>query len=170
MSLDDEESAAIARLPEDTRWYFEEGRLPEAQRDAALDAWCTILALEPRIVAPSVWVDSNQELHLEWEQGEDVDSLDVVFEEDGCITWSAFVEELDLSMTNEHGKNPEHGYQLFVGRFRKKAEGAGKHARVCSGALTGTHGFVVGHREEDGHVLLETRDGVKIIPPEQLAR
>ena len=166
MTFDAEELAAISQLPEGAQAFLEDEDHPEEQRESALEAWCTMLALEPHLLQPDVGYDSRDELFFAWSIDDGQESMHVSVEEDGVITWNYANEELDLAFTSEQGGNPEHGYQLFVGRFRKKLPVSGKHARISDGPATGTHGFVVGTRAEDGHLLIESRDRIHIVRPE----
>lgn len=166
MTFDAEEIAAIERLPEGSQALFEDETKPEEQRESALEAWCTMLALEPNLLPPSCGYDSRNELCFEWSVEDGDISMQIAVEEDGIITWTFANDAMDIEMTNEHGQNPEQGYQLFVQWFRSKLPATGKHARICDGPLTGTHGFVVGTRAEDGHVLVESRERIHIVRPE----
>ena len=162
---DAEELAALERLSAESRACLEEGGPPE-QLDSALEAWCTIVALEPHVLPPDCGYDSREELCFDWSIDDGEETLHLAVEEDGVITWHYTNASLDIEMRSDLGGNPENGYQLFAGRFRKKIPVEGKHARICEGPGTGTHGFVVGTRAEDGHLLIDARDGIHIVRPE----
>lgn len=166
MSFDAEETAAIERLPEGSVDLFEDDEKPEDQREQALEVWCTALAMEPNLMQPDVGYDARDELCFDWSIGEGIETLHLAVEEDGVVTWTYANEELDLEMTNDHGCNPEEGYQMFLWRFRNKLPVHGKHARICDGPAVGTHGFVMGTRAEDGFVIIESREGIHIVRPE----
>lgn len=164
--FDAEQEAAIDRLAGGAEELFSDAERPEEQRDAALDLWCTALAMEPNVTQPDVGYDSKGELCFDWSVNDGQETLHIAVEEDGIVTWCYSNDELDLEMTNHHGLNPEEGYQLFLWRFRNKAPVQGKHGRICEGPLCGTHGFVMGHRAEDGYVILESRQGIHLVKPE----
>ena len=164
--FDAEQEAALDRLDDGADDLFADADKPEEQREAALELWCTALAMEPNLMRPEVGYDSRDELCFDWSVNDGLETLHISVEEDGVVTWSYANEELSLEMTNDHGHNPEEGYQLFLWRFRNKTPVQGKHGRICEGPLTGTHGFVIGHRAEDGYVILESRQGIHLARPE----
>lgn len=166
MTHDAEEVAALERLTEEARACFDDEEHPAEQREAALEAWCTMVALEPHLLQPDCGYDALEELCFDWSLDDGQETLHVAVEEDGVTTWHYTNAELDIELRSDLGGNPENGYQLFVGRFRKKLPIVGKHARICDGPALGTHGFVVGTRAEDGHLLIESRDGIHIVRPE----
>lgn len=160
--LTEEQRASLARLPAGSEQHFTADRFPIEQRRAALKVWTGIVSAEPHIAPPECGYDQVQELYFSWRRPKF--SLEVAVEEDGIITWSFTHHEHKIFLSSD--ENPANGYLVFLHQFRSPVIALGKHARVWDGPGTGTHGFVLGTRAEDGHVLLDTRDGVHIFPPE----